>query len=105
MLLHAHKRVLMRMERGLGPRRLLVSPNGRLPELLYLHWRVMQRILLRPASLTKSLTVFLALADRIGTILIFRDEGCRCCPWRLHGIDGVGSTALSCSDSIYKNIG
>ena len=105
MLFHTHKRVLMRMERGLGPRRLLVSPNGRLPELLYLHWRVMQRILLRPASLTKSFTVFLALAAWIGTILSFRDEGRRCCPWRLHGIDGVGSTALSCSDSIYKNIG
>jgi len=69
-LLHAYKRVLVRVERRLRPRRLLICPHSRLSEGLHLHRRVMQWVLLGPAAPAQRRDVVLALAASY-TSLIF----------------------------------
>ena len=54
---HSNQRVLVRVKCRLGARWLLVSTHGRLSESFDLHGRVMQWILLGPASFSKCFAV------------------------------------------------
>ena len=94
MLFHAHEGVLVRVERCLGSRWLLVSSNGRLTESFYLHRWVMERICCRPTALAKRFAVVFALA-----VATFGNERGWGCAWWLKRVDDL-AVILCCSYTI-----